>query len=116
MIVFIPNLLNGHGENTLDLVMDLSVNSDLDLDILVVTSTGLDTTRAWLRLKADQAMRKIYIIPDKCGHIVRAFGVLDTDTKEAYSSMFVSDSSGCVQGSAISSQVKLYNVNVFFFY
>ncbi len=105
LLIFIPNTLDNHGKASWNLVIDLCLNKGLDLDIVAITSNSLDTMRAWMRLKANPALRRAYIIPDHCGHIVKKFGLLNPDTCETYSGFFVSDVDGCIQGSSISSKV-----------
>ena len=103
LIMFHCGAFTESGENTSNLITDLSLTEEVTLDYLIISTDSMEVHQAWANMSEHGSLpAKAKMISDKTGDIARAFGVLDLETHTAYNSVFLIDKQGVVQAARVS--------------
>ena len=74
---------------------DLVANKEFNMEVLVISTDSVETHRAWA--ESMEVGAPVTMLGDRTGEVARTFGVLDTVTHLAYSSMFLIEMNGVLQ-------------------
>ena len=73
----------------------MAADEEFNLELVVISIDSVQTHRAWTERREGGA--PVTMLGDMTGNMARMFGVLDTTTHTAYSSVFLVDMEGVVQ-------------------
>ena len=104
IFVFLPCNFTESSTNLVSFLRELSLKfqeeSPLDFKIFTVSTDSVESNLAWIELNWSSDI-PFHMLSDCTGDLCRKFGVLDEETHRAYTSVFLIDKHGHVQGSTV---------------
>ena len=105
IFVFIPNNFTD-ATNLVsflrELILQFQEESPLDFKVFTVSTDSVESNLAWIDLNwSSDIPIPLNMLSDTNGDLCRKFGVFDVETHRAYTSVFLIDKDGIVQGSTV---------------
>ena len=99
LMIFFPKDFTKEAEDILRLVADLLASKEFNIEVLLISTDSVETHRAFRESMDGRngGAPVVSMLGDTTGKVAKIFGVLDTVTHLAYSSMFLIDMKGLVQ-------------------